>query len=75
VGTRTFDANLASAVGAARLAAHHAVLFTPSAGAHLGKTFLIVDANGVAGYQAGADLVILLGAASNLSGLTSSDFV
>jgi hypothetical protein len=39
-----------------------------------GKTFLIVDANGVAGYQANADLVILLGNASSLAGLTATDF-
>jgi hypothetical protein len=63
--TRRFDSDLASAVGATKLAAHHAVLFTPNSGPHAGETFLIVDANGVAGYQASADLVILLGNASN----------
>ena len=71
----TFDSNLSSAVGAAKLAGHHAVLFTPNAGMLSGKTFLIVDANGVAGYQANADLVILLGNASSLAGLTAADFV
>jgi hypothetical protein len=35
-----------------------------------------VDANGVAGYQANADLVILLGANStNLGSLSAFDFV
>jgi len=72
---RGFDYALTSAVGAAKLAAHHAVLFTPNAGALSGSTFLIVDANGVAGYQASADLVILLGAASSPAGLTAADFV
>jgi len=71
----SMDSNLASAVGAAKLAGHHAVLFTPSAGMLSGKIFLIVDANGVAGYQANADLVILLGNASSLAGLTAADFV
>ena len=71
----TMDSNLASAVGAAKLGAHHAVLFTPNAGMLSGKTFLIVDANGVAGYQANADLVILLGNGSSLAGLTAADFV
>jgi Ca2+-binding RTX toxin-like protein len=52
-----FDANLAAAVGASHLAAHHAELFTPNAGTLAGRTFLVVDMNGVAGYQAGADLV------------------
>ena len=59
-----------------KLAAHHAVLFTPSTGVPAGSKFLVVDANGVAGYQAGADVVILLGANStNLGSLTASDFV
>jgi methionine-rich copper-binding protein CopC len=71
----TMDSNLASAVGAAKLASHHAVSFTPNAGTLSGKTFLIVDANGVAGYQANADLVILLGNTSSLAGLTPADFV
>ena len=76
VGSRRFDSDLASAVNSTKLAAHHAVLFTPSSGVPAGSKFLIVDANGVAGYQAGADVVILLGANStNLGSLTASDFV
>ena len=76
VGTRRFDADLSAAVNASHLAGHHAVLFTPSSGAFSDKTFLIVDANGVAGYQAGADLVILLGGNSvNFVSLAASDFV
>ena len=75
LGTWSFDSNLASAVNAGKLAAQHAVLFTPNAGTLSGKTFLIVDANGVAGYQASADLVVLLGNASSLTGLTPADFV
>jgi large repetitive protein len=76
IGSRRFDSDLASAVNSTKLAAHHAVLFTPSSGVPAGSKFLIVDANGVAGYQAGADLVILLGANStNLGSLTTSDFV
>ena len=43
---------------AAALPLHDAVLFTPNAGGLAGHTFLIVDANGTAGYQAGADYVI-----------------
>ena len=76
VGSRRFDSNLASAVNASKLAAHHAVLYTPSSGVPAGSKLLIVDANGVAGYQAGADVVILLGASStNLGSLTAADFV
>ena len=55
-----FDANLAAAIGSSKLAAHHAVEFTPSSGSLAGQHFLIVDCNGTAGYQAGADLVINL---------------
>jgi Ca2+-binding RTX toxin-like protein len=57
LSTAHFDANLAAAIGAGQLGAHHAMLFTPSAGNLAGHTFLIVDMNGVAGYQAGHDLV------------------
>lgn len=77
LGTRRFDSDLASAVNSSKLAAHHAVLFTASQGTLSGDTFLVIDANGIAGYQAGKDLVILLGDNStNLgSSLTAFDFV
>jgi Ca2+-binding RTX toxin-like protein len=74
LSTSTFDANLAAAIGTHQLGAHDAVLFTPSSGTLKGDTFLIVDANGKAGYQAGQDLVIELAHASHLS-LTTSDFI
>ena len=70
-----FDANLASAIGASQLGAHDAVLFTPTSGNLAGDTFLIVDVNGQAGYQAGEDLVIQLASSSNLGSLTTSDFI
>jgi hypothetical protein len=41
----------------AHLLAQSAVLFTPNAGTLAGKSFLIVDDTGVAGDQAGQDLV------------------
>ena len=53
-----FDNNLKSAVNAQHLDPHHAVLFKPDHGTYHGHTFLIVDANGQPGYQAGADYVI-----------------
>jgi len=64
LSTATFDANLKSAISSSRLGAHHAVLFTPNSGTLSGATFLVVDLNGVAGYQAGADLVIRMNGAS-----------
>ncbi len=69
-----FDANLAAAVDAVHLAAGHAVLFTPDSGNLAGHTFLIVDANGAAGYQAGQDFVFQLEGALNLENLGASDF-
>jgi hypothetical protein len=58
LSTATFDSDLATAVGAGQMAAHHAVLFTANAGTLSGHTFLVIDENGTAGYQASADLVI-----------------
>ncbi|MBV9692268.1 MAG: VCBS domain-containing protein, partial [Alphaproteobacteria bacterium] len=71
----TFDSNLAHAVGAGQLGAHDAVLFTPDSGSLSGHTFLIVDLNGVAGYQAGQDLVIDITGASHLGSLSTGDFI
>ncbi len=61
----SFDGDLAAAVDAAHLGAHHAVLFTADAGGHAGQTFLVVDGNNSAGYQAGEDFVIRLQGAVN----------
>ena len=70
----TFDANLAAAIGSSKLAAHHAVEFTPSSGSLAGQHFLIVDCNGIAGYQAGADLVINLASPVHMSSLGVGTF-
>jgi hypothetical protein len=63
-----FDDTLEAAVGPAGLLANHAVLFTPDAGNLAGATFLVVDVNGSAGYQAGQDLVVRLGATTGTIG-------
>jgi len=65
LSTTTFDANLASAMNG-HLTAHHAVLFTPNSGTLSGVTFLIVDLNGVAGYQSGHDLVIRMNSTTGI---------
>jgi Ca2+-binding RTX toxin-like protein len=70
----SFDSDLANDVGAAQLRVHQAVLFTASSGDLSGHTFLIVDANGVAGYQAGQDLVIDITGGSNLASLSAANF-
>jgi Ca2+-binding RTX toxin-like protein len=53
----SFVSDLSTAADAAHLSSAQAVLFTPTAGDQAGKTFLIVDANGTAGYQSD-DLVV-----------------
>ncbi len=75
LSTATFDADLAAAVGASQLHGFHAVLFTPHSGTLSGDTFLIIDRNGTAGYQAGQDFVIQLDHATNLTGLSASTFI
>ncbi len=72
LSTASFDTDLAAAIGASQLGADHAVIFTPNSGTLSGDHFLIIDANGVAGYQASQDLVILLGTPSNLNFTTSN---
>jgi hypothetical protein len=73
--TGSFDADLADAVGAAELLHRHAVLFTPDDGDLAGHTFLVVDSNGHAGYQAGKDYVLELVEPEHLGSLGKSDFI
>jgi hypothetical protein len=71
----TFKSNLDAAADADHLSANHAVLFTPDAGDMAGRLFLIVDQNGVAGFQSGADLVMELTRPANLESLGAEDFM
>ncbi len=73
LSTGSFDSQLATAVGA--LASHQAVLFTPNAGNLAGHTFLVVDVNGVAGYQAHADVVIDLEQPTNIGSFGLGTFI
>ena len=68
LSTTSFDSDLTAALTGI-LGAHHAMLFTPDGGTLSGKTFLVVDTNGTAGYQAGQDLVIRL---TNNSGVLAA---
>jgi Ca2+-binding RTX toxin-like protein len=72
--TSNFDADLANAVDADHLGAGHAVAFIPQSGDFATETFLVVDQNGVAGYQAGEDLVLHLEDIEMLLGLTVANF-
>jgi hypothetical protein len=74
LSTANVDVSLTSAMSG-HLAAGHAVLFTPTTGNLHGDTFLIVDANGVAGYQAGQDYVFELANGVHLTSLTTGDFI
>jgi Ca2+-binding RTX toxin-like protein len=71
--TSQFDSDLQAAMQG-HLQAHHATLLVAGSGNYAGDTFLVVDQNGTAGYQAGHDLVILMGSSSNVTGLSSGDF-
>jgi hypothetical protein len=70
-----FDNNLEAAVNASNLDANHAVIFNPSSGDLLSHSFLIVDANGEAGYQAGEDYVFDLIAPANQGSFDEDVFI
>jgi VCBS repeat-containing protein len=59
LSTATFDDDLAAGL-AGVLGAGQAALFTGNGGDLAGHVFAVIDANGIAGYQAGQDLVIEL---------------
>jgi Ca2+-binding RTX toxin-like protein len=66
----SFNADLGAALTG--LGAGHAVFYAPDAGDLSGQLFLIVDANGIAGYQGGEDYVFALAGTTlaDLSGHT-----
>lgn len=70
LSTATFDSDMA--IIAANLGAHDAIAFQPSGGDYGTHGFIVVDFNGVAGYQAGQDLVIEL--VSGVASLTTDYF-
>ncbi|MES2339452.1 MAG: calcium-binding protein [Pseudomonadota bacterium] len=71
LSTATIDADLSAIFGAAQLDARMATLFTPTSGDLAGRTFLVVDGNNVAGYQAGADYLFELGSQPASIGLAN----
>jgi Ca2+-binding RTX toxin-like protein len=71
----SFNTDLVREIGAADLAAGHAVVFKPNAGGLAGHFFLVVDVNGVAGYQADADYVMEFAAGSNPNAIAVGFFV
>lgn len=73
--TSSFDTELAAALTPQKLGVHHAALFVATSGSLKGQTFLVIDANGHAGYQKNGDLVIDLSNAQHLSSLSVHDFI
>jgi hypothetical protein len=57
VSAASFAHDLASSIGAEQLHAHDAMFFRPTSGDLHGHLFMVVDTNGVAGFQAGQDEV------------------
>jgi len=75
LSTATFNADLAAAIGPGRMGVGQAVLFDPSGGDQnvANTVYLVVDANGIAGYQANQDWVFQL---ENHTGLLDrGDFI
>lgn len=70
----SFNTDLAGDLGAAKLGVGHAVLFTADAGGLSGHTFLVVDGNGMAGYQADLDYVFEV-TGGVLNGLSTATFI
>jgi Ca2+-binding RTX toxin-like protein len=71
----TFDADLAAAMNPGVLSANEAVMFTASSGSFAGQRFLVVDADGIAGYTAGADFVFLIQSPTSIGSFGVDDFV
>ena len=69
-----FNQQLAARIDASHLHAGHFVLYKPDHGTYAGDIFLIVDGNGVAGYQANQDLVIELLDPKHLGHLSATNF-
>jgi hypothetical protein len=75
LSSQAFAADLAKALGPSQLHANDAVLFSPNSGNLAGHAFLVVDMNGIAGYQAASDMVVELTGATNLSQFGMADFI
>ncbi len=70
-----FSNDLVAAITAAKLAVGHAVLFTPNSGTLEGHVILIVDRNGIAGYQKNKDYVFDVTDNDNIGALDTGDFI
>lgn len=71
----SFDADLAATLNAGVLSANEAILYTAASGTYAGQRFLVVDADGIAGYTAGADYVFLIQSPTSIGSFNVDDFV
>jgi Ca2+-binding RTX toxin-like protein len=71
----TYVSDFETAIDDTILAANHAVVWTPDAGADAGDTYLVIDANGIAGFQSGQDYIIELEDAKHLADLDLGTFI
>jgi ribosomal protein L18 len=70
----TLDAGLIAALPAANLDAYHAAVATVTAGAET-HVFLVIDLNGLAGYQSGGDVAVIIDGARDLNLLDIDNFI
>lgn len=70
----SYDQDIAGAMDAVHLGAHHAALFQPSSGLN-GELFIVIDMDGVAGYTSGADIAIQLIDQGNVPSFGLTNFV
>lgn len=71
----TYNADLAAAANSDTLQANHAVFFTPDSGSDAGELYLIVDANGTAGYQYGGDYVFEFDDGVNMGTFSTANLI
>lgn len=74
LSSKHFDKDLKNALDSTHLGKNDAVLYQPNAGDLAGHTFLVIDANHKAGYQAG-DIVIELTNGVSLSSLDDTNIL
>lgn len=71
----SFDTDLAALIHGPQMGKHDAVLITPDDGNMAGQTFLIIDFNNKAGYQAGKDVVIFMDTTAGLAVFDEGAFI
>lgn len=69
-----FNSNLEDAIGSQELSGGHAVVLDVNQGDWSGQVFLIIDQNGSAGFQEGADIVINLVNSEHLGNFSADNF-